>query len=610
MCGIGGIVVPMGETIREDRLRAMIELVRHRGPDGGGVCCEGNVGIAHRRLRVIDISEAADQPMHSGDGRYSIVYNGEIYNYVELRQELERLGCRFRTNSDTEVILQSFATWGRDCMTRFNGMWAFALLDRIAGELVCSRDRFGIKPFYYVNGHGLFAFGSEIRQLVALCPNATADADVLADFLLTGIADHSEKTFFKDIFRLSGGHNLVYRIAEGQASITPYYHLVRREELSGYDCAEAIERYRSVLDSSVTLRLRSDVRVGTCLSGGVDSSSIALLAGSKYRQKTGQPFAAITAVSTQEDNDESRYAQEVARCGGLEWLSVRPTYEDFRGAIDAVTECQEEPYGGPSVIMQYFVMRTAREHGITVLLDGQGGDEMLLGYPKYYAAYLLDELRHGRAAGALGLARRILRNDENMTWARLGMYLLAGHWAGLRYRFYRRRHAYLKSEFARMPAHLGAFSRSCADPFELQSLEIRSTNLPILLRYEDKNSMAHAVEARLPFVDYRAVETALSLPDQFKIRDGWTKWLLRQAMSDVLPPSIAWRRDKRGFEAPERQWLRAHQPHMSEAIRSSSLLAQLCDSKKLSRLYSGLDARSRWRLYSVALWEQKFSVLF
>lgn len=608
MCGIAGIVTTPERPPTRESLSAMIASIRHRGPDGDGVHVDGCVGLAHRRLAIIDLTPDGAQPMHWGGGRYTLTFNGEIYNYIEIRDELKAMGVEFHTHSDSEVILAAYATWGEACVRRFNGMWAFVIHDRVRNVLFGSRDRFGVKPFYYVEDAARFAFASEIRQLLPLLPAARVNVPRLTDFILTSFSDHTNETYFRDVRKLPASHNFVFDLASRQLTISRYYEVRLNEALRSATPAESVQAYGDIFRDAVRLRLRSDVKVGTCLSGGLDSSSVAAVAARLHAQQTRDPFAAITAVSEQASNDESMFARQVVEHSGLLWLPVKPTYDDFVQTLPAVVSAQEEPYAGPSISMQYFVMRQARANGVTVLLDGQGGDETLLGYEKYFAAYYAALFRRQGLRAAVAGLRRAGRNNAKMNLRNSLMYLVGGLSSPARYWFYRWRHSYLRDP-GPLPWFLSAFAREALNEYGLQKLEIESTNLPILLRYEDKNSMAHSIETRLPFLDYRALETALSIPTEHKIRDGWTKWILREAMKDELPESITWRRNKFGFEAPETIWLRQHLPEMQRVVADSPLLAALTHRERMLERYPRLDLRSRWRLYSVALWERSFGVV-
>jgi asparagine synthase (glutamine-hydrolysing) len=607
MCGIAGIIGLHGQAVETSLINKMTRAVSHRGPDGEGVLVAGNVGLGHRRLAIVDLSVDGAQPMTERQGRHTVVFNGEIYNHLELRAELQALGYFFATSSDTEVLLAAYAEWGADCVLRFNGMWAFALYDRVNGRLFCSRDRFGKKPFYYLRNRDLFAFGSEIRQLLPLLPVRRADEQALMKFIVGTLAEGREQSFFEGVLKLPGGHNLTLDIRNGEMRIERYYELSIDLSLANIDDNEAVELFSKALDDAVRLRLRADVPVGTCLSGGLDSSSVATLAANIYRQEAERPFAAITACSEQSDNDESAFAAQVVAHNQMLWHKVQPSYDDFDAALPAVVEAQEEPFPSASIVMQYFVMRSARERAIPVLLDGQGGDETLLGYERYFAAHYLSEARSHGWLSALAAMRASSVNNAAMSVGRVLGYFAYFTSAKVRWHNYRRRHGYLRSlpdMFDEVRLYAEAANNICA----LQKLEIERTNLPALLRYEDKNAMWHSIETRLPFLDYRLVEMALSLPGSAKISDGWTKHVLRQAMSGKMPDSIVWRRNKLGFEAPERLWFARHRPAMLEAVRSSALLASLCRHDQLLRDFGTLDALTQWRLYSVVRWEHTFEV--
>jgi asparagine synthase (glutamine-hydrolysing) len=607
MCGIAGLVTNMNMGCARARVQSMLDDVLHRGPDGEGIFQDGVVHFGHRRLSIVDLSNAGAQPMESNDQQLVITYNGEVYNHIELRGELELAGHRFRSHSDTEVILAAYQMWGERCVERFNGMWAFAIWDKRTRRVFCSRDRFGVKPFYYVRTPQGFAFGSEIRQLLPLLPERKAREDLLLDFILTGASDHTDHSFFDGVERLPAGHNLMWDVDARRGSLQRYHRVERQPEFAKMDGAEATETYGALLADAVRIRLRSDVPVGTCLSGGLDSSAVASLAGPVYQMQSNSAFSAITAVSEQADNSEERYAGSVAQAVGLNWLRVRPDRDSFAASLDAVVRAQEEPFGSTSISMQYAVMQQARASSIPVLLDGQGGDETLLGYPKYLAAYLGSQWRAGGAGALVSALRSAGKNNAAWSPMRAMMYAVGGRQAALRFRYYLWQHRYLKAGLD-LPDHLRAFSAACSDDFELQRLEIERTNLPVLLRYEDKNSMAHSVETRLPFLDYRLVGMALSLPGNVKIRDGWSKWVLRKVVEQRLPRDIVWRKNKLGFEAPERVWHQHLAATMRSEVMGSPLIASLARHKQLARMYDGLSLRAQWRLFSVARWGNAFGV--
>ena len=607
MCGIAGYVDRRGAPADLSVITRMTDAVQHRGPNGADHLVEGSCALGHRRLSVLDLSDMGRQPMTTENGLYTIVFNGEIYNYIEIRDELKKAGHTFRGNSDTEVLLTAYLHWGDKCVERFNGMWAFAIFDRRSNALFLSRDRFGVKPLYYCLENDIFAFGSEIRQLLPFLRQRVAERNLIENFLLVNSVDADERTFFRGVFRLPASHSARYDLASGQLSVFRHYALNRRDDVSRLDENELTEEFRRLFWDSITLRMRSDVKVGTCLSGGLDSSSVATVASQIYGADGGGAFSAITAVSELARSDESQYARLVVDRSGLEWHQVKPSYDDFVSSLPNVVNAQEEPFGSPSLTMQYFVMETAKKQGITVLLDGQGGDEVLLGYEKYYAAYAFSVWRAGGPLALMKALGSIRANNDNMTYRNIVKYVAGGLASKARYETHKREHPYLRS-FPGMPAHVRSFSAASRDAFDLQKLEMTQTNLPILLRYEDKNSMHHSIEARLPFLDYRLVEFCLSVPAQAKIKDGWTKWLLRAAMNNRMDDAIVWRKNKFGFEAPDAIWVNRHAEEMQTSILSSSLIGELANLDNLRSALPKMSLRNRWRLYSLALWEKQFGV--
>ncbi len=608
MCGIAGAVGLDGQHVDRALIERMTRMVAHRGPDGEGVFVEGNIGLGHRRLAIVDRSSDGAQPMTARKELNTVVFNGEIYNYLELRTELQALGHMFATRTDTEVLLAAYAEWGPSCVNHFNGMWAFAIYDRTCGHLFCSRDRFGKKPFYFMRNRDCFAFGSEIKQLLPLMSKRRANEHALLKFIMGVQSEGLEQSFFEGVRKLPGGHNLILDIRNGDMRIERYYELKIDRTLNGIDDIEAVDRFSAALTDSVRLRLRADVQVATCLSGGLDSSSVATLASSIYREYAQRPFAAITASSEQQGNDESHFAEQVVKHNDMVWHKVKPSYENFADALPAIVEAQEEPFPSASIAMQYFVMQTAREKGIPVLLDGQGGDETLLGYERYFAAHYLSEAKTHGWLSSLAAMRASSVNNSAMSARRVLEYFIYFNSSRVRWSNYRRRHSYLRS-LPEMFDEVRLYADAAGDIHDLQKLEIERTNLPALLRYEDKNSMSHSIETRLPFLDYRLVELALSLPGSSKISEGWTKHVLRKSMVGKMPDSIVWRRNKLGFEAPEQLWFPRHRSSMLEAVRGSGLLASVCRHDQLVRDFYQLDELTQWRLYSVACWERTFEVV-
>ena len=582
----------------------MCDAIIHRGPDDGGTIVDGSVGLGSRRLAIIDLSPAGHMPMQSADGTLTIVYNGEVYNHEELRAELEALGHEFRSKTDTEVILAAYAQWGEDCLSRFNGMWGFALLDRPRGVVFCARDRFGIKPFHYLDGPRDFAFSSEIKQLLPRLESRRAERDLVIDFLLTASTDFDQdRTFFCGVRKLPAGHTLTYDIRSSSYRIQRWYSPAALD-LRGASLEDLQQEFERRFASSVQLRLRSDVRVGTCLSGGLDSSVIAAFAANRHAQSGAiERFRAVTAVSVDSRLDESRYAQEVVEALGLDWVRTRPTHDDFVAHLERVITAQEEPFPTPSMILQYFVMKAARDAGITVLLDGQGGDELLLGYPVHRGLFLRWTLRD---RGPLAAVAEFIRLRQTGTVRSLSLlkYMVGAGSSAHRTAFYLQRHAHLRN--VGRPSSLQG--SGVPDMATAQRNDVFRNVLPQLLRFEDRNSMAWSIESRLPFLDYRLAEFCLSVPVDAKFNHGWSKYLLRRVADSRLPSSIAWRRSKFGFEAPDDAWLDPQRQLMRSTVLSSSMLAEVSEPAKLARAFDHLDQRSKWRLYCCALWERLHAV--
>lgn len=598
MCGISGIINKNDKKVDQDDLQKMNALIAHRGPDDDGFFFNENFAFGHRRLSILDLSDDGHQPMHYLN-KYTITYNGEVYNYLELKKELLKDGYSFYSNTDTEVILASYDRWGEECVNKFNGMWAFAIYDKEKSIIFCSRDRFGIKPFYYTEVHDKFIFGSEIKQLVEFYKKRYVNKKILMDYLVIGFENHTRETFFEDIFQLEQSHNLTYDLNTNSFVVKKYYDL-KKNELK-LDESSSVKAYREKLTSAVSLRLRSDVKVGTCLSGGLDSSSIASIASNIYNLKIDDKFAAIHAKSSQQSNDESQFAQEVADNCNLDLNIIEPTLDEFISCIGDIVYTQEEPFGGPSIFMQYFVMKKAKEIGCTVLLDGQGGDETLVGYERYYPAYLM-------SLNFFNFIKGFLYSSKNskLTKKELLAHFIYFTKSKIRIRRLKNKYSFIKKEFFDLASFdiVEKNAKSYLNLFNLQHEEIFHTQMPHLLRYEDKNSMRHSIETRLPFIDFEVVKTALSVNNKYKIKDGWTKYILRKSVEKILPSNIVWRKNKFGFEAPTKLWIDSIEIQMKESVKNSRILNIIVDELK----YIKLDDNQKWKLFNIARWEEIYDV--
>jgi asparagine synthase (glutamine-hydrolysing) len=609
MCGIAGIV-HFHEPLQPETIRRMTGALRHRGPDdegflaanlekGRGVPLLGsesmlkgpeietfrepvNAFLGHRRLSIIDLSTSGHGPMSNEDGSVWISYNGEIYNYQDLRSQLEGLGHRFQSRTDTEVALHAYEAWGWDCLSRFNGMWAFALLDLKTKRLFCARDRAGVKPFYYRYDGKSFCFASEIKSLLTVNGfQAVPNEQMVADYLLSGLLDHTQGTFFRGIDQLRPGHYLM--LEDGQIRIQPYWDLEAKEDCFERN-EEVEEHFQELLRDSVRLRLRSDVPVGTCLSGGLDSSTIVCLANQLMfngatidpilvgeRQKTFSSCSEIPGY------DERPYIEEVVRQSGAEKNCVFPGAETLLHDLRNLIWYQEEPFGSTSVYAQWCVMRLAREKRVTVLLDGQGGDELLAGYPPALYPRLRQALREGRLLSLMEEIQGLWHRRETLPDRLLMKALIAAAPSGLKAPL-RKWTGYgtdwMDEGFQKRHSRVLVSPRKFPHDLDNYLYQIfRETILPSLLHYEDRNSMAFSLEARLPFLDYRLVEFAFSLPVEQKIRSGVSKVILRNSMRGILPETVRTRKDKMGFVTPEAIWFRT-------ALRDT--IKEIIDSKSFS----------------------------
>ena len=596
MCGISGIINRYQKKVPKKEIENINSLIAHRGPDDEGFYFGENFAFGHRRLSILDLSSDGHQPMHYLD-RYTITYNGEIYNYLELKEELLSFGYQFHSETDTEVILASYDKWGEECVTKFNGMWAFAIYNKQENIIFCSRDRFGIKPFYYTQIEDKFIFGSEIKQLLEFYPNRYVNKKILIDYLVIGYEDHTNETFFDNIFKLEQSHNLVYDLDNNSFSIKRYYDI----NLHPHNKKFNKELYEEKLRDAIKLRLRSDVKVGTCLSGGLDSSSIASIVSDIYNKNSVEKFIAIHAKSTQKNNDESQFAKDVAEYCRLDLKIVEPSQEDFVKILDEVIYTQEEPFGSPSIFMQYFVMKKAKEENCKVMLDGQGGDETLLGYERYYPAYLI-------SLNFFEMMKNFFNVSKNskLSIKQLMKYMLYFTNAKVRIKRLKRRSTYIKKEYLNIMSNdmVEESSKNYLNIFNLQHNEIYKTQMPHLLRYEDKNSMRNSIETRLPFIDFNVLETALSLESNLKIKDGWTKYVLRQVVDTLLPQNIVWRKNKFGFEAPTKSWLDSIENNIRESIQNSLILEKIADKIDFNKI----DNLGKWRLFNIAKWEEIYHV--
>jgi len=614
MCGIAGLISNRGESAKND-LEKMIGAMAHRGPDGVGTWInqEENIYLAHRRLAVIDLSSAAAQPMHYRD-RYTIVHNGEIYNYLELKQTLAQKGYHFHNGSDTEVILAAFDCWREECLKHFDGMFAFVIWDGKEKKLFAARDRFGQKPFFYAlnEKEQQFAFASELKAFKGLGLLSTINERQLLLFLSNGFTNDPTEpinTFYKSIFQLPPAHYMWVdpSSADGMLLIKCWWDLDKEQKHQIKD-ADAIESFRELFKQSLKRSLRSDIPIGTCLSGGLDSSSIVALTSSM--NQNGDGYKVFSAVFPGFEKDESGYSTIVAKQFGLKQFTTGVMY--LPDELETFLYHQDEPVASASAYAQFKVFELAKTEGIRVLLDGQGADEILAGYPKYVHWFLQEMLMNNR--NQFSKEKSALRANGvpfQWNWKNYLAAVLPAH-AAIRLEKRALRKIKASSEFNKEFIRSNHNHDLIYKPFVAKLNDLLYFNacqggLQELLRYADRNSMAHGCEVRLPFLNHELVEFIFSLPSLLKIRNGYSKWILRKSVEEILPPEITWRKDKIGFEPPQENWMQ--EKRMQELIKEakSDLVQQkILDKSVLNKRNQPHGAHAAesfdWRYLTTAQW--------
>jgi asparagine synthase (glutamine-hydrolysing) len=646
MCGIIGIVKKTG--IDSFELQCMSRIQRHRGPDDEGYVLIDNqnqqhflrgdgtinefsylphinkiseisayIGLAHRRLSIIDLSYAGHQPMGYNENKFIIVYNGEVYNYKEIKRDLQSKDYTFTSNSDTEVILGAYNEWGGECVKKFIGMWAFAILDLKENIVFLSRDRFGIKPLYYTARPEAFAFSSEIKGLLELdFVKRNANYYSIYQYLSFGTLSNYNKTLFEDILELPPGHNLIYKYNEDNLILTQYYDLSYqiKNYIPQINETEPTLMYKTLFEDSINLHLRSDVSVGSCLSGGLDSSAIVAYSIPKINNHF---FNTFSAVYNDKNIDESYYAGLVSsHFKNIRAFYTYPTSEKYWQDIDKLTWHQDLPIDSTSMFAQWEVMKLAKSQNMKVLLDGQGSDESLGGYSIFAGIFLLNLLKKGRMFSFVNNAKRLKENRSINIWNeiwRVVYYILPDILKRKVMQKKRIGHSFISPEFEQ----------------EIQDLEIPeriSKNINIkescilaikyglheLLRYEDRNSMAFSIESRVPFLDHRLVEYTLSLTDNWKISNGWSKYILRKIAEPYLPGEVVWRKDKKGFITPQKAWKKELNQNILNYLRNYDfpkiLNKQQIVNFTLTDINDSTQLSEFWRMLSFLKWVEVYKV--
>jgi len=611
MCGINGF--NWGD---ENLIGLMNAKIKHRGPDDEGQYINSHMSLGNVRLSIIDLSEKGHQPMWDQEGNICIVHNGEIYNYIELMEELKQRGYKFASQTDTEVILNSYKEWGTDCLKMFNGMWAFCIYDKPKKRLFLSRDRFGIKPLYYYLKAGKFIFSSEIRAILEHKIEKKANDKIIFDYLFYDRCNHSSNTFFETIFSFPPAHYIVINNIDQKeilrAEPIRYWHLNLKKEIDGSDKRQIDEKVKNSILESIRLRLRSDVPLSLSLSGGLDSSTIAC---SITNINEDLKLKTFSVIFPQKKIDESKYIKDIIEKTGAQGYFTEPNHQAFFKDLVEFIRCQEEPLTHSSYYSQYNLMELTHKNRIKVILDGQGSDEVFCGYHIYYAYYFIELMvqfkfiklikeffyfckRNKDIKIVLRIAYILLPNTVKIIISRKNLGLLLNREFVEDYKKISK-----ESTLPRL------FSLKDALYFDL------STRLTPLLRYQDKSSMHFSVESRTPFLDYRLVEFVYSLPSEYKIRNGFTKHLIRKNLKDIIPESVRIRRDKTGFMSPLNEWLREEEfiKLIKDIINSDSFKKRkYWDHEVVSREVENFITNKRnigkqiWKMINLEIWLREF----
>ncbi len=616
MCGIAALfgIIPDG-----DGIAAMTKAAAHRGPDGAGILCfaEGRAQLGHQRLSILDLSSDGHQPLSSPCGRAHITYNGEIYNYIELKRELQGLGHTFRSSCDTEVLLAAYIEWGAACLPRLNGMFAFVIYDAVKKEFFAARDRFGVKPLYvWPSPLGYVALASEIKQFGRLPGfKAKLNHQRAYDFLNWSVIDHTEETLFAGVFQLRGGEYWKGSLSDLTFRPCVWYE-VPCAPFKG-SLQDAGQLFYTLLSDSVRLRLRSDAPVGSCLSGGLDSSSIVCLINEQLKGRdAGKRQKTFSACSHVAEFDERPFMDLVVAKVGHEAHFITPKSEGLLRDLDQLVWAQDEPFATTSLFAQWEVFKLARQNSVKVMLDGQGADEQLAGYTSCYGHHfkiLYRTFQWRKLFAEMKAARKTLSGHHPIKF--LGSHILPERIGTPLKKFYRRPSSkpnwmsfrYLHADDRNPFPETAGFDL----PDYCRHMTLKSS-LPMLLHFEDRNSMAHSIEARTPFLDYRLVELTLNLPAEHKIADGLTKRVMREGMRSALPARILERRDKIGFATAEAHWLKTPQfrPLIQEGIQSAGGIISPDVLTRYDRMVKGKEPFSSiyWKTICFGRWLKLFDV--
>lgn len=581
MCGICGIIRFDNQTVVESQIRQMMLKQKHRGPDDEGIFINKNIGFGFVRLSIIDLSPSGHQPMEDETQRFVIVFNGEIYDYIELREELINQGVTFISNSDTEVLLKMYLKYGAECLDKLNGMFAFAIYDKYTNEIFAARDRFGVKPFYYFTDNDAFYFASEIPPILSVYNKQNiANEEAIFDYLAYNRTDQTEDTFFKGIKKLQHGHFLT--IKNQRITFTRWYDIKQRVREEKYDALT----YKKLFIDAVKLRLRSDVPVGVCLSGGLDSSSITSVISEELSKDEVHTFSAV--YNKGDIGDETEFINVYKnKLRNMHFTS--PVGADLLKDLNTFVNIHAEPIPSTGPYAQYRVMKLAGDF-VTVTLDGQGADEVLGGYHYFYGFYFKDLLKSLKLIRLISEISHYVRLHKSLYGLKTFAFFMLPSFLKTKARINERN--YIKDEFIELvnKNYLSVISDDLYGSKDLKTALINHIEFKLehLLKWNDKNSMSCSIESRTPFLDYRLVEYALSIPPNNYIKKGYTKHVLRDAMKGILSEKIRLRKDKIGFATPEDEWFRTeeYKVFIYDLLNSQSFNHRnIIDSHRAKELY-------------------------
>ncbi len=605
MCGICGIINFDGQRVESNRIKTMMERMKHRGPDDDGTFFRKNIGLGFVRLSILDLTKSGHQPMYSHNGRYVIVFNGEVYNYLELRTELQDRYL-FKTGTDTEVVLAAYQEWGEKCLDRFNGMFAFVIYDLKSGSIFGARDRFGIKPFYYYRDNNIFIFASEIPSILSVMKKKTgANNQAIFDYLAFNRTDQTENTFFEGIKKIQ--HGCFFKIQNSKFKIQKWYDL----KDNSTDPFNDPEQFRELFSDSLKLRLRSDVPVGVCLSGGLDSSSIVSTLIADFNKKDLNTFSAVYGKG--ETGDESVFISEYSN-ELKNMFFTTPTAASLFDDKEVFIKAHSEPIPSTSPYAQFKVMELAKKN-VVVTLDGQGADEQLAGYHYFFGFYFKDLLKRVKIIKLFSESFHYLKNHHSLYGLKTMIYFLIPEIfkSGIR----TSEHNYINKYFLSRYSSSNTITKDLYGSKSLNDSLFAHFEFKLehLLKWEDRNSMHFSLESRVPFLDHRFVEKTLSLPSNIIIRKGMTKHILREAMQGVLPESIRLRKDKVGFDTPQDKWFRTDKfkNYIVELLNSESFKNRgIIDKFKAEKMFSDHLGKKMniskeiWKWINLELWFREF----